>query len=522
MPFAVRGRVKAAVPQTRFPLVPVESRSERTVQHIREVPPGLETSIKPSSNKAASVGCMVRRVERAQVPRTKAMEAVLPPPPHFLPEFKRQHAAAAPASEELPSGTAAHCFADGSTLNAMRVEEVMLDAARSQYAALALTCIAAYAHYFLSFRRDKRDRFGQAAAERIAKWQVQLALVRDGWLARQSAVAQRSSTDIQRVADFFSCDDCLNDPTHLRGVLSEYLRERGLPEDATPNTTAQHRLLFAEYFSAQAWALGNDRQFERALCVRLGSGCDGEISAVVGQVLLAGYGRKDGVARLQGIVACPFYTAHGQYRAAPRLGVADSILLHVWAQYYSPQPPFRTLAVLPLPLARRWRERLLAVPFVREDRQEGTPPSPSTVASLAKAAAAPLDTSCPTVAAPITTSASLGKAGSSAASSLPGPNSTPSGGGSCSAGRGCANAEDGSTAQSSMASIARSAHIHPERSSRSTKKSLRHANVDIRSKKRIAASSRRFVSMFFGYRFMRPVLAPACRRTSTTLEPVSV
>ena len=66
-----------------------------------------------------------------------------------------------------------------------------------------------------------------------------------------------------------------------------------------------------------------------------------------------------------------FYTQHlyHQRTTAPphTLGVADSILHHLWSLRYSgEEPPFRTLRVHPIQNAPEWRARLVQLPFLRD------------------------------------------------------------------------------------------------------------------------------------------------------------
>ena len=77
-----------------------------------------------------------------------------------------------------------------------------------------------------------------------------------------------------------------HDALKIANFLATYLRARGLPYDAVPRLTEQHRLLFAEYFATNVCALGNDRRFDRMLCAVVKADSDGP-ELLVGQVLLA-------------------------------------------------------------------------------------------------------------------------------------------------------------------------------------------------------------------------------------------
>ena len=59
--------------------------------------------------------------------------------------------------------------------------------------------------------------------------------------------------------------------------------------------------------------IGRDPIFQRVVRVVIGE--DTHYPVVVGQVLLGDYGRHDGRAVMQGIIACPFYTASSSYRS---------------------------------------------------------------------------------------------------------------------------------------------------------------------------------------------------------------
>ena len=78
---------------------------------------------------------------------------------------------------------------------------------------------------------------------------------------------------------------------------------------------------------------------------------------------------------MQGIIACPFYapTIRAQQQCGcaegaptPLLGVADSLLLHLWEAHPSAHPPFVAIRVHPIRNAPSWRARVVRVPFLRD------------------------------------------------------------------------------------------------------------------------------------------------------------
>lgn len=313
------------------------------------------------------------------------------PPPAFLGEARlasvgsaQMDIAALDGASEPPAptvvtvaGTAAALhpfrtcgFHDGSAVLALRAEVVTLDAARSQLAPIASMAIACYAHEWLASDESERR-------STLRRRQLQLRIIGDFWLRRQP---QPRSPETMRIASVL-LGEHLGDQGRLRAFLASYLEARGLPADAAPRCLPQHRAMFAEYFSAFPEQIGNDPAFDR--CVRVvvdGQLCkhqgvavaqEDDESAVVGHVLMGHCYREDGVAMMQGILACPFYSQHVRTvrEAVPRdplLGIADSLLLHLWKLWHEPEPPFALLRVHPFAGTAHWRERVVRMPFARD------------------------------------------------------------------------------------------------------------------------------------------------------------
>ncbi len=298
----------------------------------------------------------------------------LPPPPSFLGEKAAASAAAPDAA--AAADFVSHHFSDGSQLHAMRTQVRLLDAAKSQFLPVAQMCVATYCYLWLDAQREIEEFEAAGGAEDqlrerrdaarlgMRKWVLLLRILDEFWLARQRAPL---SAELQLVADVVSAD-ALSEPAALRHYLRDYLRRRGLADDAAPRL-GLHAMVFGEYFSIHHWQLGNSPAFDRALCVVAG---DSEAPVVVGQVLLGSYGDGadgDGVAVMQGAISCPFYAqrVHEQrMSAAPSrlVGIGDSLLLHLWEAHHSPSPPFRAMRVQPLSHAPSWRARVLRLPFV--------------------------------------------------------------------------------------------------------------------------------------------------------------
>lgn len=256
---------------------------------------------------------------------------------------------------EIDNQLTRHIFDDGSSVLALHTTEHPLDASRSQLAPVAHMCIAAYAYTWLRSPT-------QGSEPELKPWRLQLLLLKDFWLAKQP---MPFSPQVQRAADVLN--NGLRDEAILRTFLEFYLKERGLSVDseAVPNLHL-HRLLFAEYFSAFPWQLGNSAEFDRSVSVVLRS--EGA-PVVVGNVLLGGCSGADAVAVMQGAISCPFYaqSVHTQRALMPpslHLGVGDSMLLHVWMAYHKDPPQFCALRVQPLSSAPSWRARVLRLPFV--------------------------------------------------------------------------------------------------------------------------------------------------------------
>jgi hypothetical protein len=301
------------------------------------------------------------------------------PAPVFLGSEKLKaidaDAASIPCSSHIQ-----HTFADSTYTLALQTEEQTIDSDRSQLAPVAHMVIASYAYIWLRHAASSGTQPEDVDTYRlppheIKKWHLQLRIVQEFWLDRQP---QPHTEAARRVAHALVD---LEDSERLRAFLTAYLVERQLPHDAVPRLEL-HRLLFAEYFSCFPQQPGNDRAFDRCIAVMAENGKSTDLeappAAVVGFVLLGAYGPSraaDGMAMMQGAIACPFYSQsvralrERSSSSAPVLGVGDSILLHLWRSYHSPPPqppPFRTLRCQPLTKAPKWRARVLALPFVRD------------------------------------------------------------------------------------------------------------------------------------------------------------
>ena len=293
------------------------------------------------------------------------MRCSLPRPP-FL---REDSSSDEDGCEVLWTGRAYH-FVDGTIVLGLHTEEQELDATRSQFAELAHMCIAIYAYLWLDATKNARHpRMLRECQRAFSPWFRRLSVLRHSWLAQQP---EPHAPAIERISKVLHGDHDICDRAMLRCFLSEYLRERQLPEGTTPRLLQLHLAVLEEYFTFLDSQIGRCPDFHRCIRVVANSGEEGAPRALVGCALLGNYGHgPKSTAMMQGVIACPFYASflHDDMRgrtAAPFAGIGDSILLHLWKAYHHASPPFGALRVAPLVNAPSWRARVIALPFARD------------------------------------------------------------------------------------------------------------------------------------------------------------